>query len=160
MTGVRDRVKPRTLARPSWAKAGAIAAVAGVAVFLALWQAGVLTNLRPHGAPGIALRDEASSRSETTGEGSAVDSEAGKPAGGTVAGEEGAAKVDAAREGSDLDLASLDTEIYELDELIEGVGGTEDSDFMLLYLTEEEEAKLIDELEAATNLQESDEGRR
>jgi len=164
MAGVRQRVRPgassrpgvparasvpgrpNVLAWPTWAKAAAgggavIAAAALVAVVL--WQAGLFTDSRPGGAPGVAAVNQAGRSTPEASAPSGEDASGnGQPAGDLLT-----------DDGSVLSLASLGSDLPELDELTEGVGGTQDSDFMLFYLTEEEETRLVEELEGSTNIQ-------
>ena len=174
MAGVREKVRPKVLAWPSWAKGGAVA-VAGAILVVVSWQAGFLTDSKPGRVSDVARQDKSTAR---TGESSESDETYVAEPGTvelprvTAAGEEDAPEGSApyrqesreedalTEDGSNLSLASLDTEISELDELVEGVGGTKDSDFLLFYLTEEEETELVKELESSTYIQESDEGRR
>jgi len=174
MTRVRERVRPKVFAWPSWIRGGVVA-VAGAILVIVIWHAGFLTDSKPGRVSDVARQDKSTTR---TGESSESDKTyVAEPGTGelprvTAAGEEDAPEGSApyrqesgeedplTEDGSNLDLASLDTEISELDELVEGVGGTEDSDFLLFYLTEEEETELVKELESSTYIQESGEGRR
>jgi len=174
MTRVRERVRPKVFAWPSWIRGGVVA-VAGAILVIVIWHAGFLTDSKPGRVSDVARQDKSTTR---TGESSESDKTyVAEPGTGelprvTAAGEEDAPEGSApyrqesreedalTEDGSNLSLASLDTEISELDELVEGVGGTKDSDFLLFYLTEEEETELVKELESSTYIQESDEGRR
>ncbi|MBN1503932.1 MAG: hypothetical protein JW952_02590, partial [Candidatus Eisenbacteria bacterium] len=115
--------------------------------------------------PGVAVRSEdarpepelsAPSREEAGEQGSLTGE---VPAGGITAdaGADGLLAGDLPTDdGSTVRLADLSSELPELDELVAGVGGTRDSDFMLFYLTEEEETRLVEELESSTDIREFD----
>lgn len=153
-------VRPGVLSWPVWAKGvagGGAVAVAAAAVVVVLWQAGLFTGPKPGLAPGIAARGEMDRNApgvheipEITAPSSERTDDQEPLTGDMLAGEL------PTEDGSTVSLASLDSELPELDELVSGVGGTQDSDFMLFYLTEEEETRLIEELEGSTTTQESD----
>jgi hypothetical protein len=152
--------RPRVLSWPVWAKGaagGGVVAVAAAVVVIVLWQAGLFTGPRPDVAPGLAARGQTDRSAPEMRELPGVSEPSGQEADeqDLLAGELLAGDLPA-EDGSTVNLASLDTELPELDDLVSGVGGTQDSDFMLLYLTEEEQTRLIEELEASTNTLEFD----
>ena len=153
-------VRPGVLSWPVWAKGaagGGIVAVAAAVVIVVLWQTGLFMSPKPGVSPGVAARGEIDRSAPGVHEIPEVSAPSGERTddqelftGDLLAGDL------PTEDGSTVSLASLDSELPELDELVAGVGGTRDSDFMLFYLTEEEETRLVEELEGSTTTQESD----
>ncbi len=153
-------VRPGALSWSVWAKGaagGGVVAVAAAVVVILLWQAGLFTGPKPDVAPGITERGQAERGTPEVQGLPEVSAPFGRGADeqDMLAGDMLAGELPT-EDGSTISLASLDSELPELDELVSGVGGTQDSDFMLFYLTEEEETRLIEELEGSTTTQESD----
>jgi len=164
MATVRERVSKRTVLFPVWARGTALAAAAAV-VLAILWQAGIFTGPERAEMPELVQQEPVPSgvapRAVTPG---TTDVEEGlqerlaeEPAGGVTdmwaedtetAGEEELL----AQEPTSLSLASVEDDLLELDDWVVGVGGSRDSDFMLLYLTEEEEAALVKDLENSPSI--------
>ncbi len=159
MAGVRRRVSGRETLLPAWAKVSAVA-IAAAAVIVVLWQAGTFTRSEKQASPKFAREESTTSVAEQEANGTVHGSDArqpveqmadteGVPAGTIV----GTGFDSAAQENlfladtTSLSFASLGDELLELDDWVSGTGGISDSDLLLIYLTEEEEAELVNEIE-------------
>jgi anti-sigma factor RsiW len=152
MATVRERVSKRTVLFPVWARGTALAAAAAV-VLAILWQAGIFTGPERARMPELVQQEPVPSgvapRDVTPG---TTDVEEGlqkrlaeEPAGGVT-------DMWAEDTETALSLASVEDDLLELDDWVVGVGGSRDSDYMLLYLTEEEEATLVRDLENSPSI--------
>ncbi|UCF78055.1 MAG: hypothetical protein JSW03_08030 [Candidatus Eiseniibacteriota bacterium] len=122
MGKVRGSVTEEMHAWPLWAR-GAAAALATACLMLVLWQARVLMTRPPGELSGLAERSEEALPSEETL---------------------------FASDTMSVNLASLDNgQLDELDELYAGGTVLHGSDALVFDLTEEEEERLIEELESS-----------
>lgn len=165
MEGIRQRAEKKGLAWPSWARGTAIAVATAAVVAVIVWQAGFRSGPAPEGTPQLAERYD----NAATSEGRVEVEPRALPEEDRLARTAGTSEELRAQDTrilsaekdvfgdvfledtAPLNLAELEGELLEASEFIVDAGALQDSEFLLFYLSEEEETELVKELESSSS---------